>query len=259
MRERRVGVRVKGWACQILPKLGSGRWQGEALTEGHIRSAEKRSRMLRGQARAGSRNDRLCRRRNVAQDLLRGHPNCLQPFGLQPRIAERIAFWPVAHVVRNPVDLDHQPRVGAVEIHPHIAAGVLTAKLHTLRLAAQQTPEQDFGQTHLLALLAGLGDATGAWLGARSLNIQCPSVSPAGCHLPETSSGRILYSQPATQNPPTACWGRCNDFLALAVRRGHHGLIHVVPRHTGQIPVPPQVRQQPELLQSYNFVPLPCN
>jgi hypothetical protein len=154
--------------------------------------------VVEGQARTRHRNDAICDRRRILQYIHRWNPNCVDPVRPQPAIPTLIARRPVAHVMRNPVNLDHHPRVGAIKIHADPAARVLPPKLHALGLATQQAPQQHFGQAHFLPKLPRTRDRAWSRLRCAILEHQpAPPPPPAAAvPLPETSSGRI-QSKPA--------------------------------------------------------------
>jgi hypothetical protein len=66
--------------------------------------------------------------------------------GRQIAIPLDVARWTVAHIVRNPIDFDHELRSGAVEVSKVRADGVLFAKADSAGLALQLSPEKRFGE-----------------------------------------------------------------------------------------------------------------
>ena len=73
----------------------------------------------------------------------------------QPVVAQFITFSPVAHVMRNAIDLDGQLRPGAEEVDDIGAGGVLAPEFQAAGALAQVLPEQDFGQRQAAAQTGG--------------------------------------------------------------------------------------------------------
>src|SRR5690606_30964510 len=98
-------------------------------------------------------------------------------------------------VVNQPVHLDGQPRIEAIEIQHIIARAVLTAELEAVGTLAEMLPEQDLRQRQLFTQFAGEMGRTGICLGCEVLEHPSPLTPPpppsAAVPLPETSSGRI--------------------------------------------------------------------
>ena len=102
----------------------------------------------------------------------------MQARASQDQVLAGVAERSVAAVMREAVDLDRQPVLGAIEIERVGVAAVLAAKLQSVGTETEVLPKQNFGQRH------GLPQFAGAAAG--------PSVSRwRGCHLP-SELGRIL-------------------------------------------------------------------
>jgi hypothetical protein len=101
--------------------------------------------MVEGQARKRNLDNAVSDSDMVFEDILRSNANRIQTLRFQPHIPPLVAQWPIAHLMRDTVNLEYEPCIRAIEINAKVTARVLPAKLHTLRLAAQQTPQQDFG------------------------------------------------------------------------------------------------------------------
>ena len=58
----------------------------------------------------------------------------------QPYVTIRVALWPIAHIVSDPVNLDRQVRAGAEEIEHEVARSMLLTKAQAARRTAQLFP-----------------------------------------------------------------------------------------------------------------------
>ena len=164
----------------ILPELVSGR------------GTARRSRVVEGQACARCVDYTLGASVGIAQDLSGGNPQRRDPSLGKEGIAFRIALRPVAHVVRDTIDLDPQPCIAAIKVEDEIVTAVLATKLEAIGAGLKHAPQQNFGQRHFPAQLARFANGSG---GRFWRNIfqhrKNPSTMLRMVPLPETSSGRI--------------------------------------------------------------------
>ncbi len=162
-----------------------GRWQSEGLTEGQKRNRSRpstpcfasgppphaygtgrnqnhpKSSLSRsdGEVAAAKRltEGPLARRHqphqplnhpfHIPKNLNRRHPNHHKPLPRQPRIPHQIPLHP--KIMRQPIDLDDQPRISRIKIrhiHPH---RMLPPKLHPTRPPPQPLPQHHLRQRHL--------------------------------------------------------------------------------------------------------------
>jgi hypothetical protein len=90
-------------------------------------------------------NDQLRRRASILQNILCRNPDYRDPPYQQPRITRRIAGWPVAHVMRNPINLNRDAVFKAVKVEDVRPNRMLSAKFQTFGALAQDIPKHHFG------------------------------------------------------------------------------------------------------------------
>lgn len=91
------------------------------------------------------------RRRNIIKRAPRGYTNDLDALCGQPCVAIRIAVRPVAHIVRDAVDLNRHASLGTEEVEHITSSRMVAAKLESARTCPQRAPQQAFGQAQLAA------------------------------------------------------------------------------------------------------------
>ena len=166
-------------AFSFLPELVSGR--------GTVR----RSRMVEGQTRTGLRDDASNNRVQILEHLSSRNAHRRKPALRKPRISSFIPGRLISARMGLAIDLDHQPRVAAVEVQRIRPGRMLPAELQSARSGLQRLPQQEFGQAHRASQSARLLNRAGACLWRDVLEHgSYPPVSASHCPLPETSSGR---------------------------------------------------------------------
>jgi len=133
----------------FLPELVSGR------------GTARRSRVVEGQSRPGSRDNVLDHARQIPQHLARRYPHGRHTRLPQPSVTSSIPSRPVATSMRLAIDLDRQPRVAAEKVEAQFPPRrPLTPKLQPTWAFAQFLPEQHLRQRHLAAKPARLPDSS---------------------------------------------------------------------------------------------------
>ena len=103
-------------------------------------------------------------------------------------IALQVAFWACAPVMRLAIDFDRQPRrkadeVDRVRLHRHLLTELVTAGA-----LAQFSPEENFGQAHVLAQGARFADLP-EWLPE---DVRAPSTASLRLAVPLPVPGRFF-------------------------------------------------------------------
>jgi len=86
----------------------------------------------------------------VLQTPLSRDPQHAYSLVLQPKRPHPIMLGPIAGVVRMPLDLDRQPRLGTEEIEHILTCRMLSPELQAFRPQFQLPPQQNLGQRHRL-------------------------------------------------------------------------------------------------------------
>ncbi len=157
------------------------------------------SRVVVGKPRDRVLHDALGDSRSILQHLSRRNTNGLQTLRPQKRIPRLIARGPVPDIVRFAIDLDHQPRIRAVEIELEFAARMLASELHALRLPAQITPQQHFRQAHVLAVFPrpNNGSRGGLWRNVFKHNHPLHHPLRGRSPSPRQARGGLLWVAPS--------------------------------------------------------------
>jgi hypothetical protein len=95
----------------------------------------------------------------LPRQLARGYSDDRYALRFEPAQSAQIALGPVAHLVRDPINLDSEARLRAIEIEHIGPHRVLTAKGRQARDSrAQAVPKASFGRRKLAPELARAGD-----------------------------------------------------------------------------------------------------
>lgn len=144
-------------------------------------------------------NNHICNLPNILQ-----YPRCRksrhpQTLAFKKHVPLFIPLWTIAHVVRNPVNLDHQLRRSTIEVENLGAIRMLAAEFYPLRFGPEDLPQHNFRQRHIAAQHFRLANS----LPCRSSR-HCPSVRPAACHLPmPAAQGGLKLNPPRLRSK----WG----------------------------------------------------
>ena len=169
-----------------------------------VRGTARRSRVVEGQSRTGSRDNVLDHARQIPQHLARRYPHGRHTRLPQPSVTSSIPSRPVATSMRLAIDLDRQPRVAAEKVEAQFPPRrPLTPKLQPTWAFAQFLPEQHLRQRHLAAKPARLPDSSSLPFRCDiSVHNPCPSTM-LRMRGGEIVSPRHDLGQPgAGQSPP---------------------------------------------------------
>ena len=168
------------WSHSFLPELVSGR------------GTARRSRVVEGQACSRRIDDIRRAGFSIAHYIGSWNAKRFDSGRREEGIPPCVAAWPVAHIVRDTIDLDAQSCIAAIEIENEIITTVLTSEFEAIGARLKYAPQQHFRKRHLSAQSAGFPNGAG---GRFRCNIPEHRIHPSTMlrmvPLPETSSGRI--------------------------------------------------------------------
>jgi hypothetical protein len=87
-------------------------------------------------------HDRVSQIIKISRQIIHGNPHNFNPVRLEPGVALLIALRPVAHVMTYAVELNRQPRGGAIEIEDVRADWMLPAKDRLTWFTSSQSAPQ---------------------------------------------------------------------------------------------------------------------
>ena len=164
----------------VLPELASGR------------GTARRSRVVEGEARAGTFHHMRQRRLEIAVDFSGRDAERADTRLCKPGVSHLIALRPISAIMRLSVDLDREPGVCAEEVEDIRPARMLTPELEAARPNRKMSPEQQFRKAHRASQASRARDPAGSWSRcAVPEHRAAPSTMLRMVLLPETSSGRI--------------------------------------------------------------------